>query len=155
GSAPKPAPKTGAASRAPRPGTSRPVGPVLRKDLTIQRYAEIAAGLARGGADRAAGLRAHLLTEPAWALVHQHWTKAMAVETHHGGYALASAFDEAYVAAQERLRRPIDVAAYARLQVGVERGEVGQVLAELELELSDLVRLQSVWAKRLADSPEL
>ncbi len=47
------------------------------------------------------------------------------------------------------------MAAYARLQVGVERGAVGQVLAELDLELGDLVRLQRVWAKRIAGDVEL
>jgi hypothetical protein len=124
----------------------------------VQRYAEIAAALAQKGANRLAVLRAHLLTEPAWTMVDQHWTKVMAGEAAQGGQALAEAFDDAYVTAQDRLRPPrppIDVAAYARLQVGLERGEVGRVLADLQLELGDLVRLQRVWARRVAASDAL
>jgi hypothetical protein len=141
--------------RADARDPARTLGPALRKDLTIQRYAEISAALAGKGADRAAVLRAHLLTEPAWAMVEQHWKKAMARESDQNDKTLSDAFDEAYVAAQERLRRPIGVVEYARLQVGVERGEVGRVLADLELELGDLMRLQRVWTKRLAGSPDL
>jgi hypothetical protein len=152
------APESAPAPRAPRPAGApapRSAGPALRKDLTVQRYAEIAAALAQKGANRAAVLRAHLLTEPAWTMIDQHWTKAIAGETAQGGQALAEAFDEAYVTAQDRLRPPVDVAAYARLHVALERGEVGRVLADLELELGDLVRLQRVWARRLATSNAL
>jgi hypothetical protein len=157
------APPSVPAPRAPRPAgagvpASRSAGPALRRDLTVQRYAEIAAALAQKGANRLAVLRAHLLTEPAWTMVDQHWTKVMAGEAAQGGQALAEAFDDAYVTAQDRLRPPrppIDVAAYARLQVGLERGEVGRVLADLQLELGDLVRLQRVWARRVAASDAL
>jgi hypothetical protein len=128
---------------------------VLRKDLTVQRYAEISAALARKGANRAAVLRAHLLSEAAWTLVDQTWKKTIAAETAEGEHALAEAFDEAYVAQQERFDRPVDLAAYARLQVAVEQGVVGQVLADLDLELGDLVRLQRVWERRTAASAEL
>jgi hypothetical protein len=128
---------------------------VLRKDLTIQRFGEISAALSQKGANRAAVLRAHLLSEAAWTLVDQTWKKTIAAEATEGGHALAEAFDEAYVAQQERFDPPVDLAAYARLQVAVERGAVGQVLADLDLELGDLVRLQRVWERRAASSPEL
>jgi hypothetical protein len=148
------------APRVPRPAVAgalapRSAGPALRKDLSVQRYAEIAAALAQKGANRADVLRAHLLTEPAWTMVDQHWTKAIAGEAAQGGQALAEAFDDAYVDAQDRLRPPVDVTAYARLQVALERGEVGRVLADLQLELGCLMRLQRVWARRLAASPAL
>jgi hypothetical protein len=138
----------------PRPA-ARTNPPSLRKDLTVERYAEISVALSTKGADRAAVLRAHLLTEPAWALVDQQWKKAMAREAEQGSTEIADIFDDAFVAAQERARRPIGVSEYARLQVAVERGAVGRVLADLELELSDLVRLQRVWSRRLAASPGL
>jgi hypothetical protein len=67
----------------------------------------------------------------------------------------ADAFDEAIVLSQENRTPPIDLAAYARLTVGVERGEVGRLLGELQLQLADLVRLQRVWARRVALSEEL
>jgi hypothetical protein len=44
---------------------------------------------------------------------------------------------------------------YARILVGLERGQVGKVLAELDLQLGDLVRLQREWARRTSASPEL
>jgi hypothetical protein len=59
------------------------------------------------------------------------------------------------VATLERLGKRIGVHEYARILVGIERGEVGGVLASLELALSDLVRIQRVWAKRLAETPPL
>jgi hypothetical protein len=140
---------------APKPKTAPGTGPALRKDLGIERYGTICAELARRGADRAGVLKAHLLTEPAWSLVEQHWKRAMAQETEEGNRALQLAFDEAYLATQERLGQPVGVREYARIQVGIERGEVGRVLAELSLELGDLVRLQRVWTRRLGDSADL
>jgi hypothetical protein len=151
---PKPPGPPPSLPRPPR-APARTVGLALRKDLTVQRYAEISAALSQKGAQRAAVLRGHMLTEAAWTLVEQTWKKTMAAEAEQGERALADAFDEAYVAHQERLQRPIDLASYARLQVAVERGAVGQVLADLDLELGDLVRLQRVWARRAEASPEL
>ncbi len=88
-------------------------------------------------------------------MVDQHWKKALAREAEAGERTLLLAFDEAYLATQARLGKPLGVAEYARIQVGLERSEVGRVLGELELELADLMRLQRVWAKRLAASAEL
>jgi hypothetical protein len=143
-----------AATKAPRPG-ARDAGPALRKDLTIDRYASIVAELGRAGTARGAVLKTHLLTEPGWIMVDQHWKKALAREAEEGGRVLLLAFDEAFLATQARLGKPVGVLEYARIQVGLERGQVGRVLGELELELGDLMRLQRVWAKRLADSAEL
>jgi hypothetical protein len=137
------------------PPRARPSGLTLRKDLTLERCAEIAAALSMKGANRAALLRARLLTEGSWALVAQHWKKTIAAEAECGENATADAFDDAYVRALEQMPKPMNVAAYARLTVAVERGEVGQLLAELDLELESLVRLQRVWARRIAASPEL
>jgi hypothetical protein len=127
----------------------------LRKDLTLERCAEIGALLAEPGADRSKILRTRLLTEASWAVVEKHWQRVIAAEAERGERTTADAFDEALVLAHEHRSKPIDLAAYARLTVGVERGEVGRLLGELELELADLVRLQRVWARRAALSPEL
>ena len=53
------------------------------------------------------------------------------------------------------LSRLLRSARRGRIQVGIERGEVGRVLSELSLELGDLMRLQRVWTKRLSESAEL
>ncbi len=151
---------TSATGQPPRPEPPRPpmatepTNP-LRDDLSLERYAAISAELARRGADRAAVLRAHDLAEVSWHVVDQHFRDALAEEKELGSSALADAFDAAYVAAEERLRPKVGVAEYARIQVALERGEVGRVLADLALELGDLMRLQRVWGKRLAASPAL
>ena len=49
----------------------------------------------------------------------------------------------------------VDVETYARLQLAVERGEVGGMLTELQLTLGDLVRIQGAWARRVGASPRL
>ncbi|APR84586.1 Uracil-DNA glycosylase, family 4 [Minicystis rosea] len=155
GRPPPPVEAQGQLQKPVRPVIPRDAGPALRKDIDVQRYGTIAAELAHKGESRAAVLKAHLLTEPAWSLVDQHWKKAIAQETEEGGRTLLLAFDEAYLATQQRLGKPVGVLEYARIQVGIERGEVGRALAELSLELGDLMRLQRVWTKRLADSPDL
>jgi hypothetical protein len=159
-SAPKPAvgaaapPVDGGSKLASKPHRKEP-GPALRKDLDVERYGSICAELARKGASRAAVLKTHLLTEPVWGLVDTHWKRALADEAEEGGRALLLAFDEAYIATQERLGTSVGVPEYARIQVAIERGEIGRVLGEMSLELGDLMRLQRVWTKRLSDSPSL
>ena len=49
----------------------------------------------------------------------------------------------------------ISVRDYARIQVGIERGAVGPVLAEMKLQLTDLVRIQRMWSVRLSLTPAL
>lgn len=124
-------------------------------DVPIDRYGAISAELAQKRVDRASVLRSHKLDEKRWSAVDRHWKKAIAEQTEKGGRELLGAFDVAYVGAQEKLRKPIGVPEYARILIGLERGEVGKVLAELELQLSDLMRLQRVWTKKIADSPKL
>jgi len=125
------------------------------ESVTIERYAAISAALSRKGVDRGAVLRAHKLTIAGWGSIDRHWKRALAEQTDHGEKALLSAFDDAYVAAQGALHRPVGVRDYARILIGLERGEVGRVLADLQLQLSDLMRLQRVWSKRVAEAPEL
>ena len=123
--------------------------------VPIERYAGISAALSRNGVDRGAVLRAHKLTIAGWGAIDRHWKRGLAEQTDRGEKALLHAFDVAYVNAQGELHRPVGVREYARILIGLERGEVGRVLADLELQLSDLMRLQRVWSKRVADAPDL
>jgi hypothetical protein len=154
-SRPPPAPAPGDPASPPPPGRAELESELDPGQIPIERYATVSAELAQKGAERSVILRGYKFTIAGWASVDRHWTRAIAEQTERGERALLSAFDAAYVATQERLRRPIGVAEYARILVGLERGEVGRVLAELELQLSDLMRLQRVWAKKLTDTPEL
>ena len=125
------------------------------ESVPIDRYAGISAALSRKGVDRGSVLRAHKLTIAGWGAIDRHWKRALAEQTDRGEKTLLHAFDVAYVNAQGELHRPVGVREYARILIGLERGEVGRVLAALELQLSDLMRLQRVWSKRVAESPEL
>ena len=155
GAAPPPVEGGSKLASKPARAPARDAAPTRRKDLDVERYGAICAELAQRGASRAAVLKAHLLTEPAWSLVDHHWKRALADEAEEGGRALLLTFDEAYIAAQARLGKPLGVEEYAKIQVAIERGEIGRVLGEMSLELGDLMRLQRVWTKRLADSPSL
>lgn len=150
-SQPPVAPDKGRSVPPPAFGPSQPEPP----QLSIEAYAAISAELAQKGADRASVLRGHALTPAAWAVVDRYWTRAIAEQTERGERALLASFDAVYVATQEKVRRPIGVSEYARILIGLERGDVGRVLTELELQLGDLMRLQRVWTKRTTEDAEL
>ncbi len=148
------APSAPAGSTAPK--KTGPIEPEPAPDsVAIERYAGIAAALSRKGVDRSAVLRAHKLSIAGWGAIDRHWKRALAEQTDRGDKALLHAFDVAYVTAQAELHRQVGVREYARILIGLERGEVGRVLADLELQLGDLMRLQRVWSKRVADAPDL
>jgi hypothetical protein len=138
---------------APAPAPDAPSA--AASTLSIERCAIISAELGDRRTPRADVLRAHSLTEAAWAAVDRHWMAAIAKETERGASELLSVFDAAYVTAVERLRGAITPEEYARLTVGVERGNVRPVLAELQIQRPALMRIQRVWQKRLADDQEL
>ena len=158
--------------KAPAPPADKPVAPSapaastpLGKDaaiedpapesVPIELYAAVSAALGRKGVDRGAVLRTHKLSLAGWGAIDRHWKRSLAEQAERGEKALLHAFDVAYVTAQGELHRPVGVREYARILVGLERGEVGRVLAALELQLSDLMRIQRVWSKRVAEAPEL
>ncbi|MFO0758979.1 MAG: DUF2169 domain-containing protein [Byssovorax sp.] len=143
------APVEPAADLPTDPGATSP------DSITLDQFASISAELSRKGADRAAVLKRHGLTIASWGAVDRRHNKTMSEHAERGDRSLQASFDAAYVAAQGRLGKPIGVPEYARILVGLEKGEVGRVLHELELQLSDLMRLQRVWTKKLADTPKL
>lgn len=125
------------------------------KEVPIALYGAVSAELMIRRSERAKVLEEHRLNEPAWARIHAHWTGEMGRETARGESKLLAAFDEAYVETMGRLRKPIGVPEYAAIQVAIERGAVDKQLAALSLSLSDLMRVQRVWTRRIADEPEL
>jgi hypothetical protein len=155
-----PAPAAPAAPAAPPVSTARSRAAATEPDpapesVPIELYAILSAALARKGVDRGAVLRAHKLSIAGWGAIDRHWKRSLAEQTDRGDKSLLHAFDIAYVTAQSELHRPVGVREYARILIGLERGEVSRVLADLELQLSDLMRLQRVWSKRVADNEEL
>lgn len=125
------------------------------KEMSIAMYGSVSAELMIRRGERAKVLEAHKLSEPAWARIHGHWTAEMGRETARGESKLLAQFDAAYVETMGRLRKPIGVPEYASILVAIERGAVDKQLAKLELSLSDLMRVQRVWTRKLAEEPEL
>jgi hypothetical protein len=124
-------------------------------NLTLERCAAISAELGDRRTPRADVLRQNNLTESTWAASERHWTNTLAKEAELGEKELLQAFDAAYVAALEKLRGPIRLEDYARLTVASERGSLRAVLEELTIQRSALMRIERVWAKRLAEDPSL
>lgn len=150
-----------AAGVAPSPAIAKPKAPpepdpgAAEVAASIEKYAAIAAEIGMKGSNKGKVLKANGLSTASWADIDEKWSDAVAQALETGDRALVDAFDAAYIATQERLGKRIGVVEYARILVGIERGEVGRVLASLELALSDLVRIQRVWAKKLAATPAL
>lgn len=131
-------------------------GPAFEpKDVPIALYGALSAELMIRRGERARVLEEHRLTEPSFARVHAHWTAEMGRETARGESKLLAQFDEAYVETMGRLRTPIGIPEYAAIQVAIERGAVDKQLSALSLSLSDLMRVQRVWTRRMADEPEI
>ena len=125
------------------------------KDVSIAAYGVVSAELMIRRGERAKVLEEHKLSEPAWARVHAYWTGEMGRETARGESRLLAQFDSAYVETLGRLRKPIGVPEYAAILVAIERGGVDRQLAQLSLSLSDLMRVQRVWTRKIADDPEV
>lgn len=153
-----PAPSAAAAAPAAPAAPASPevpAPPIDPKEYPITLYGALSAELMIRRGERARVLDEHRLSEPTWSRIHAHWTGEMGRETARGESKLLAQFDEAYVETMGRLRKPIGVPEYAMIQVAIERGAVDKQLAALSLSLSDLMRVQRVWTRRMADEPEL
>jgi hypothetical protein len=161
-----PAPSAPAAPAAPSPAESRPEArpplsappeppgpPVRAEEIPLERLASIAAELAEQRTPRAEVLRAHQLSEREWAAAEHHLRAALEKDARAGG-KLRAAHDGAYVAAVERLRGPITLPEYARIAVGLERGEASEVLEALKIQQAALLPIVRVWTKKTASDPK-
>ncbi|WP_197041423.1 DUF2169 family type VI secretion system accessory protein [Chondromyces apiculatus] len=150
---PAPPPATQAAPAFPTlPAAAPPPDP---EHVSLERCATVAASLARRRPERSSILEEHGLTPAAWAAVEAHWAAAIKRETTCGKTALLKRFDEAYVAQLEKERGPLLVTDYARLVIGSERGNVGEILAELTLPREALMRIERLWLDRTLEDVEL
>ncbi len=138
----------------PPPAPELPAG-FDPKDVPVRTYGTVSAELMIRRGERAKVLEEHKLSEPAWARIHAYWTGEMGRETARGESRLLAQFDTAYVETLGRLRKPIGIPEYAAILVAIERGAVDRQLAQLSLSLSDLMRVQRVWTRRIADDPEV
>ncbi|AUX40051.1 hypothetical protein SOCE26_014470 [Sorangium cellulosum] len=142
---PAPAPPAPVVLRSEAP----PAPAVPPEEVPVERFAAISAEIAEQRAPRAEVLRAHELNERAWAAVERHFRPLLEKDARAAG-RLRAAYDAAYVAAVERFRGPITLPEYARIAVGLERGEPGEVLDALAIQRPALMPIVRVWTKKAA-----
>jgi hypothetical protein len=144
----------GSAGSAPKPPVAPAAAPPApAKPLGVEEYAAIAAEIAELHVSRREVLHAHGLSEARWAQVEREQTQALANELRRGEHALADAYDDAYVAAWEARRGPLDVGDYAQLTLATERGALGPVLEALSIQRTLWSRLKRVYGRRMAADP--
>lgn len=119
--------------------------------VTLEHCAAIRAAIAMPGADRTGVLAKHQLDEAAFARIEKAHLSRLDQETSSGTTDLLNRYDAAYVAAQDALRRPIGVKEYARIVVAKKSGELAEALSELGVPRSELMRLDRVWKRRVAE----
>lgn len=121
--------------------------------VTLEHCAAVRAGIAMPGADRAAVLKKHDLDEATFARIEKTHLARIDQETAGGLHDLLNRYDAAYVAAQDALRAPVGVKEYARIVVAKKEGDLADVMAELGVPRSELMRLDRVWKRRIAEHP--
>ncbi len=152
--APSPSSPTNAAPPAP-PSSPEAAPKTDPATFPIEKCAAINAEIAMKRAPMAEVLKKHQVEGDEWTVVDRHWLASITKETERGKTTLLGTYDTAYVGALERIRGPITTEEYAKVVVGVERGDVAAVLATLGLPRTALMRIERVWTKRLAEDGKL
>jgi hypothetical protein len=94
-------------------------------------------------------LRAFDATQDELASSARHWANVIAAETRRDEFALQEGYDDAYVAALEKARgRVIDADEYARISIGMERGDALPALSALGLPRDALFPIERVFMRR-------
>lgn len=125
------------------------------RELSVERCAAVAAELSEQRSSRAKVLAAHGLSEARFAESERRWSSAIEQELDKGERALRDAYDEAYVAAWEKIRGRLTPAAYAGLTVAAESGELPSALRAASMRRAVWMRIQRAYTKRLKSEPEL
>lgn len=123
--------------------------------VTLEHCAAIRAAMAMSASDRATVLAKNDLDDATWARIEKAHMARIDQETSKGVMDLLSRYDAAYVAAQDKLRRPIGVKEYARILVAREKGDLAEAMGDLGVPRSELMRLDRVWKQRRAAYPDV
>lgn len=140
-------------SSGQRPITSMPMMPLA--DVPLEVCAAVAARIERRPAERADILQEMGLSVSMFGAAERAWAAAIRGETEQGRSDLRALYDRCYVAQLELERGSFDVLDYVRLMVGVEHGELEEVLAEFDVPQVALVRIERVWRERMQAEPSL
>ncbi len=128
--------------------------------VPLDVYAALSAEIAERREPATTILTRYGLDTASFALLEQHWLEKMATQAQGGDPALAVAFGEVFVAAQDALATPEELARtkeeYAAIRARVERAdEPMQALAPRGLSLSEWMRLDRRFAREIEARPEL
>lgn len=129
--------------------------PPMRDSLSLDECAGVRAELSLKGAVKLEVLAKNHIDEATWSRVEREHLRAIDEASQRGDLTLLERYDDAYVAACDRLRTPVGVDAYARLRLAKENGRLANVLEELGLSRAELLRLDRVWRRRLQSDNQL
>ncbi|MBK9263370.1 MAG: DUF2169 domain-containing protein [Polyangiaceae bacterium] len=143
---------SGDARRSPMGASMMPM-PIA--DVPIDVCAAVAARIDRRPADRSAILEELGLSPSMFSSAERTWIAAIRAETEQGRSELRAMYDRSYVCQLEIERGPLEVIDYVRLMIGVEHGDLDEVLAEFDVPQASLVRIERVWRERMNAEPSL
>jgi hypothetical protein len=124
-------------------------------EVSLDVCAAVAARIDRRPAHRVDILHEMGLSVSMYNAAERAWTAAIRAETEQGRSELRAIYDRCYVEQLEGERGRFEVIDYVRLMIGVEHGDLDEVLAEFDIPQSALVRIERVWRERMTAEPSL
>lgn len=143
---------------APPAMLSEPAPAETRIDLL--RHAEISAEIAEGDGPAPAILKRHGLTDQEWTEATRVWMQALADDVQTNGIEakLAIQYSDRFAEHQQQLKpaEPYTPEMWAELEYELERSDTPEEpLARRQLSAADYMRLVRIYAKRVAEEPEV
>lgn len=135
--------------------STEPLSGSAPEALPIARYAAASAGVEADPSRRDAILREADLTPASFVRLERRFLHALEEARTQGSDDLERAIAAARASSTRASSTEMTVADYAFVTVSVERGEIERVLAALNVELADLMRIQQEWRRRLKADTEL
>ncbi len=124
-------------------------------DVPIDVCAMVAARIDRRPNERVDILQEMGLSPAMFNAAERTWLAAIRAEMEQGRSELRAFYDRTYVMQLEMERGTFEVIDYVRLMVGVEHGDLDEVLAEFDVPQAALVRIERVWRERMSVEPAL
>lgn len=138
-----------------RSTSSMPMMALPLAEVSIDVCAAVAARIDRRPTDRTEILQEMGLSVSMYNAAERAWIAAIRAETEVGRSELRAIYDRCYVEQLEGERGRFEVIDYVRLMIGVEHGDLDEVLAEFDVPQAALVRIERVWRERMNAEPSL
>ncbi len=138
-----------------RSTSSIPMMAMPLADIPIEVCATVAARIERRPNEHTEILQGMGLSISMYHAADRTWIAAMRAETEQGRSDLRAIYDRCYVAQLEMERGSFEVIDYVRLMIGVEHGDLDQVLVEFDVPQTALVRIERVWRERMTTEPSI